>query len=106
MERNLGSIMPSTSARVSPPDYRALFESAPEAYLVLLPNPPEYTIVAASDAYLRATMTCRDEILGRGVFDVFPDNPDDMSATGVHNLRASLDCACRDLSPHTMREQR
>jgi len=69
-------------------DFRALFESAPGLYLVLTPG---LRIVAASDAYLRATMTTREEILGRGVFDVFPDNPDDPDATGVRNLRASLD---------------
>src|SRR5581483_7137694 len=38
------------------PDFRALFESAPGLYLVLT---PELTIVGASDAYLRATMTDR-----------------------------------------------
>ncbi len=27
------------------------------------------------DAYLRATMTKRADIIGRGLFDVFPDNP-------------------------------
>jgi signal transduction histidine kinase/CheY-like chemotaxis protein len=48
-------------------------------------------IVAVSDAYLRATMTRREDILGRGLFEVFPDNPDDPAATGVGNLRASLD---------------
>jgi PAS domain S-box-containing protein len=51
---------------------------------------PDLTIVAVSDAYLRATMTNRDDIAGRGIFDVFPDNPDDPGATGVANLRASL----------------
>jgi signal transduction histidine kinase/ActR/RegA family two-component response regulator len=71
-----------------PADFRALFESAPGLYLVLT---PELRIVAASDAYLRATMTTRDGILGRGLFDVFPDNPDDPAADGVRNLRASLD---------------
>jgi PAS domain S-box-containing protein len=35
-------------------------------------------------------MTNREDILGRGVFEVFPDNPDDPAATGVRNLRASL----------------
>jgi len=35
-------------------------------------------------------MTRREDILGRGLFDVFPDNPDDPAATGVRNLRASL----------------
>ena len=69
------------------PNFHQLFESAPDLYLVLT---PELTIVAVSDAYLRATMTRRQEILGRALFQVFPDNPDDMTASGVHNLRASL----------------
>jgi signal transduction histidine kinase len=35
-------------------------------------------------------MTKRENVLGRGVFDVFPDNPDDTTADGVSNLRGSL----------------
>jgi signal transduction histidine kinase len=70
------------------PDFRALFEAAPGLYLVL---DPDLRIVAVSDAYLNATMTRRAEIMGRGIFDVFPDNPDDPEATGVRNLSASLD---------------
>jgi PAS domain-containing protein len=70
------------------PDFRSLFESAPGLYLVLA---PDFMIVAASDAYLRATMTRREEILGRVLFEVFPDNPDDPDATGVSNLRDSLE---------------
>ena len=69
------------------PDFRVLFESSPGLYLVLT---PDLTIVAASDAYLTATMTRRDEILGRGLFEVFPGNPDDPEANGENNLRASL----------------
>jgi PAS domain-containing protein len=69
------------------PDFRALFEAAPNLYLVLS---PALIIVAVSDAYCRATLTERDDILGRHLFDVFPDNPDDPAATGVNNLRASL----------------
>jgi signal transduction histidine kinase/ActR/RegA family two-component response regulator len=70
------------------PDFHALFEAAPGLYLVLDAN---FRIVAVTDAYLVATMTTRDEIVGRGIFDVFPDNPDDPDATGVANLRASLE---------------
>lgn len=70
-----------------PIDFRALFESSPDLYLVLT---PDLTIVAVNEAYLRATMTQRETIVGRGLFDVFPDNPDDRTATGVNNLRASL----------------
>jgi len=64
------------------------FENAPGLYLLL---DPELRIVAASNAYLAATMTERAAIVGRGIFEVFPDNPDDPDATGESNLRASLE---------------
>jgi signal transduction histidine kinase/ActR/RegA family two-component response regulator/HPt (histidine-containing phosphotransfer) domain-containing protein len=70
------------------PDFRRLFESVPGLYLVLT---PDLAIAAASDAYLRATLTKREQIVGRDLFEVFPDNPDDPAATGTHNLRASLE---------------
>ena len=80
-----------------------LFESAPGLYLVLT---PDLRIVAASDAYLQATMTRRKEILGRELFDVFPDNPDDPSATGVRNLRTSLERVLSTGAPDTMAVQK
>ncbi len=61
-------------------------------YLVLR---PDLRIVAASDAYLAATLTKRDDIIGRSLFEVFPDNPDDPKADGVRNLKASLDRVLR-----------
>jgi len=81
------------------PDFKALFESAPGLYLVLTTG---LRIVAVSQAYLRATMTTREQIMGRNLFDVFPDNPDDLKATGVHNLRASLNRALDNRAPDTM----
>lgn len=80
-----------------------LFESAPGLYLVL---DPDLTIVAVSDAYLEATMTVREEILGRGILDVFPDNPDDPAATGEANLRASLERVLETGGPDTMAVQK
>ena len=84
-------------------DFRVLFESTPGLYLVLDTG---LRIVAASDAYLRATMTVREKILGRGIFDVFPDNPDDPQATGSANLRASLQRALHRRAPDTMAVQK
>jgi len=80
-----------------------LLEAAPGAYLVLDVG---LTIVAVTDAYLRATMTVRDQIIGRGLFDVFPDNPNDPGATGSRNLRASLGIVLRTRSPHAMAVQK
>jgi two-component system CheB/CheR fusion protein len=49
------------------PDFRALFQSAPDCYLALA---PDLTVVAASDAFLRATGTERGALLGRGLPDL------------------------------------
>ncbi|HXD69359.1 MAG TPA: ATP-binding protein [Gaiellales bacterium] len=80
-----------------------MFEAAPGLFLVL---DPELRIVAVSDAYLAATMIRRDDVLGRGVFEVFPDNPDDPGATGVGNLRASLERVRKTAKPDTMAVQK
>jgi PAS domain S-box-containing protein len=93
----------STGASRATPDFRFLFQSAPGCYLVLA---PDLTIVAVSDAYVRATMTQRDEIVGRGIFDVFPDNPGDPAATGVANLRASLNRVLTQRRPDRMAVQK
>jgi PAS domain S-box-containing protein len=85
------------------PDFRTLFESAPGSYLALT---PALIIVAVSDAYLQATMTRREEILGRHLFNVFPDNPGDATATGVSNLRASLTRVLQHRVPDAMAVQR
>jgi signal transduction histidine kinase len=93
----------SNSEQLPLPDFRALFESAPGLYLVLT---PDLRIVAASEAYLAATMTTRLEILGRGIFDVFPDNPQDPAATGVRNLAASLERVKQFARPDAMAVQK
>jgi signal transduction histidine kinase len=87
-------------------DFKLLFESAPGLFLVLLPDSPEFTIVGASDAYLVATMTTRENVIGRGLFEVFPDNPDDLQATGTSNLRASLERVLANGTPDTMAVQK
>ena len=88
---------------LGPPDYRLLFEAAPGPYLILT---PDLVIAAVNEAYLRATMTKRAEIVGRGLFEVFPDNPDDPAATGVRNLRASLDRVRERRAADTMAVQK
>ncbi len=83
--------------------FQALFESAPGLFLVLK---PDFTIVAVSNAYLKATLTERGKILGRGLFEVFPDNPDDPQADGVRNLRASLERVLSHRTSDTMAVQK
>jgi C4-dicarboxylate-specific signal transduction histidine kinase len=69
--------------------FQRIFENAPALFL-LLDTDPDFTILGASDAYLRATYTRRQTIVGRPLFEVFPDNPEEPGASGTANLRASL----------------
>jgi signal transduction histidine kinase/CheY-like chemotaxis protein len=86
----------------APPDFRALFESAPGLYLALT---TDLRIIAVTDAYLAATMTTREGILGRPLFEVFPANPSVPSATGIDNLRASLERVLQTRRAHIMAVQ-
>ena len=90
---------------LSSEDYRILFENAPGLFLVLEPTYP-FRIVGVSEAYLQATMTRREAILGRGLFEVFPDNPADPAATGVRNLRESLERVILHRKPDAMAVQK
>jgi PAS domain S-box-containing protein len=85
------------------PDFRALFEAAPGLFLVLT---PDLRIVAVSDLYLRATMTRREDIVGKKIFDIFPDNPDDPTATGTRNLSDSLESVLRNRAADAMAVQK
>jgi PAS domain S-box-containing protein len=85
------------------PDFRQVFEKSPELNLIV---DVRFTIVAVTDAYCRATMTKRAGIVGRGLFEVFPDNPDDAGADGVANLRTSIMNVIRFRVPDRMTEQK
>lgn len=84
-------------------DFKLLFEASPGLFLALS---PALNIVAVSDAYLLATMTKRSEIVGKHIFEVFPDNPDDPVADGVANLRASLKKVLETRLPDIMEIQK
>ena len=93
----------ATAAATTELDYRQLFESAPGQYLVLT---PELNIADASEAYLRATMTRREDVVGHNLYDVFPDNPDSSDHSGSRELAASLQRVLRDREPDFLPVQR
>ena len=93
----------NASSELTAEDFRGLFEKAPTPFLVLK---PDLMIVAVSEAYLAATMTRRETIIGRKLFEVFPDNPTDPDATGVRNLLASLETVLRTRAEHKMAIQK
>lgn len=84
--------------------YQRLFRALPGKTLVL--SPKNFEIIAVTDEYLKATMTREDDLVGKTVFEVFPDNPDDTSADGVRALLHSLQKALSMKSTDIMGIQR
>jgi signal transduction histidine kinase len=89
--------------RHSRAELSSLFECLPGLYLIIT---PDFKIVAASDAYLKATLTTREGILGQDLFEIFPDNPNDPATTAVSNMRASINRVFQNAVPDTMAIQR
>jgi PAS domain-containing protein len=81
------------------------FEASAHPYMLLDPA-PGLRIVDINDAYAQATFTSRSDVVGRSLFDIFPDNPDDDRADGVSNLFASLRTVAETGQPHAMAIQR
>lgn len=68
-------------------DYEAVFQSLPGMVALLT---PELVYVDANEDFQRLSGRSRDQLVGRYIFDVFPDNPNDPAATGMRDVRASM----------------
>ncbi|MFP2924179.1 response regulator [Pyxidicoccus sp. 3LG] len=70
-----------------PIDFKSLFDSSPNAYMLL---DRELRYVAANAAYLRVTASRLEDLLGRHVTDAFPNDPDDPNNASARQLRESF----------------
>lgn len=68
-------------------DYSAVFQALPGTVALLT---PELVFLDANEEFLHTSGRTREQVVGRYLFDVFPDNPSDTGATGMRNLAASL----------------
>ncbi|MFD7989804.1 PP2C family protein-serine/threonine phosphatase [Kitasatospora indigofera] len=68
-------------------DYAAVFQALPGMVALLT---PELVYADANEEFLRMSGRSREQVVGHYLFDVFPDNPNDPTATGARNLAASL----------------
>eukprot|EP01039_Chlorochromonas_danica_P015366 gene15366-18049_t len=56
--------------------FQLIFEKSPGSLLVKA-DAPRFTVVAVSDTYLAITAKSREELVGKGFFEVFPDDEND-----------------------------
>lgn len=68
-------------------DYGAVFKALPGMVALLT---PELVYADVNEEFVRLSGRSREQLIGKYLFDVFPDNPNDRSATGMRNLEASL----------------
>ncbi|QHT68906.1 PAS domain-containing protein [Rhodocytophaga rosea] len=92
-----------TRTDIITPAMLKVFETLPDLYLILS---PELHILTASNAYLAATFTKREEITGKYIFDVFPEKTTIPGVHSIGNLYASLQEALTTRQPHQMAMQR
>jgi signal transduction histidine kinase len=79
-------------------NYRAIFNGGAAPYLILAVDPPRYTILGASDAYLAATKRTREDLVGKPIFEAFPNNPnEDIDSESI--VRGALDRVRATLKP-------
>jgi PAS domain-containing protein len=84
---------------------RRQFDHAPHPYMLIDPG-PGLKILDINDAYAAATFIRRDDVVGKPLFEVFPDNPELETADGVSNLYLSLSIVVKTGEPHAMAVQR
>ena len=86
--------------------YISIFNHSPVAKLIMKTDAPVYTIIGVNDAYLEATNTRREELIGKSVFYAFPANPTDQESKNIERTMHSFEEAIRTKSPHTMSNYR
>ncbi len=85
-------------------DFQKLLEQAPALFLVLDPN---LHIVAVSDAYLKATLSKRKDIIGKYALEAFPTNPHDKQSTQtLINFKKSINIVFDKHVSHQMETQK
>ncbi|MFV8332230.1 PAS domain S-box protein [Flavobacterium sp. GSP14] len=80
-------------------DYVALFEQSQGLVLVIDTN---FTIVAASDDFIKKTKTTRESITRCDIFVVFPLNPEDRTGDGESKMRASFNWVIKNKTADTL----
>jgi PAS domain S-box-containing protein len=79
---------------------QGLFESLPGLFLIFT---HELKIVAISNEFLEAIRARREDVIGRGIFEVFPDQP---GTEAIARWRESLERVRQTNAPDTMAVQR
>jgi PAS domain S-box-containing protein len=71
-------------------DFASAFEAMPSYSVLIDIDTPKYTILAATHDYLQLGSRTKENIIGEGLFEAFPKNPDHANFEGHKNLDLSF----------------
>ena len=86
----------------NPFDFKAILEVLPGHFLILAPSAPFYTILAISEQWLRTTGQAREQVVGKSIWEIYPQNPEATTATEPSPLSVSLQQALASKQPDHM----
>ena len=102
-----------TATAIATPDARAasailgpVFDQYSMATIVVAPDPPRWTVLLVNAAYLAATGRRREELVGRGLFEAFPESMETTQEHGALRISDSLERAMESLTPDVLPLQR
>jgi PAS domain S-box-containing protein len=86
----------------APIDYETLFQALNTAYIVFAADDPLFTIIEENQAHAELAMVQRARVIGRPLFDVFPDVSEEYKKTGKSQLRESIRRVIKTAQPDVL----
>jgi PAS domain S-box-containing protein len=81
---------------------RKIFKASALPTVVLLPDAPRFTIAEVNDPILKNTFIKEEDLIGKGLFEAFPENPNEQFSNSVPNLSKSLQKVIETKHPDKM----
>ncbi len=92
--------------KLSSDGYKDIFYNSPTAMLIIATDAPLYTILDVNNAYLKATNSKRESLIGNAVFSAFPANPTETESENIQRTIFSFEEAIKGKAPHVMTNYR
>jgi PAS domain S-box-containing protein len=83
-----------------------IFKATPLPTLILLPDAPHFTILEVNSAFLRAKIRNEKDLIGKSIFEAFPESNQCKNEAGVSDLYCSLQTVVTSRMPDKMPVQK
>ena len=84
-------------------DLFEFFKISPTPSLLLFIDAPKFTIADVNEAFLEATQSTLNDLIGKGFFEVFPTNDSDNATdSGINATLSSLNTVLKTHKKHQM----